>query len=142
MEKAGLVDQNAMAGAGGLLTRGPSTWKKRVLLTKSVEVRPMIPKIVLPYLTALALAMPAFAEEPVGERPYEMVWAGRNEDTRPPLLDFEDLQGWTVECVDAEAAFVRSRRQQLWGKHVGTLTYRGTGPRATVTLKLPKPVPL
>ncbi|HUT90523.1 MAG TPA: hypothetical protein VMY37_13560 [Thermoguttaceae bacterium] len=99
-------------------------------------------KIVLPCLAILALPVPAPAEEPVGERPYEMVWAGRTEDTRPPLVDFEDLDGWTVECADAEAAFARSRRQQLWGKYVGTLTYRGTGPGATVTVKPPKPVPV
>ena len=82
------------------------------------------------------------ADDPVGERPYEMVWANRTEDTRVPLLDFEDLEGWTVECVDAEATFVRSRREQLWGDYVGTLSYRGTGSRATVTLKPPKPIPV
>jgi hypothetical protein len=98
--------------------------------------------IVLTCLAVLALLVPARAEQPVGERPYEMVWAGRTEDTRPPLVDFEELDGWTAECADAEASLVRSRRQQLWGKYVGTLTYRGTGPRPTVTLKPPRPVPV
>jgi len=99
-------------------------------------------KSILPCLAGLLLPVSAPAEEPVGERPYEMVWAGRTEDTRAPLLDFEDLEGWTVECVDAKATFARSRQQQLWGKYVGTLTYRGTGSRPTVTVKPPKPVPV
>jgi len=93
-------------------------------------------------LVTLMFPLLAAADEPVGERPYEMVWAGRNEDTRPPLVDFEDLAGWTVECDEAEASFGRSRQEQLWGEGVGTLVYRGTGPRATVTLKPPRPIPV
>ena len=34
--------------------------------------------------------------EIVGQRPYEMEWANRTEDTHPPLVDFEDLTGWGV----------------------------------------------
>jgi len=82
------------------------------------------------------------ADEPVGKRPYEMDWANRIEDAHPALIDFENLDGWTVECVDAVAELTRSRRQQLWGKHVGRLVYRGTGPKAAVTLKPPKPIPV
>lgn len=63
-------------------------------------------------------------EETVGQRPYEMVWANRASDTRPALVDFEDLAGWKVETKDAEAAWSRSREQQLWGDYVGKLVYR------------------
>ena len=80
------------------------------------------------------------AEEPVGRRPYEMVWANRTEDTHPALLDFEDFAGWTVEGQEATGTFARSRRQQLWGKYVGELVYRGDGSGPTVTLKPPKPL--
>lgn len=83
----------------------------------------------------------ALAGEPVGERPYEMVWAGRTEPMRPPLIGFEELDGWTVECVDAEATLARTRQAQLWGEYVGTLVYRGTGPRPVVTVKPPEPIP-
>ncbi|MFH1267689.1 MAG: hypothetical protein ABIK89_18390, partial [Planctomycetota bacterium] len=93
-------------------------------------------------LAPLLLPALAIGAEPVGQRPYEMVWAGRTEDTHPALVDFENIEGWTVECEQAEATFTRSRQEQLWGEHVGTLVYRGTGPGATVTLKPPQPVPI
>ncbi|MCR4411136.1 MAG: hypothetical protein NUV77_01775, partial [Thermoguttaceae bacterium] len=80
------------------------------------------------------------AAEPVGKRPYEMDWANRTEDDHPALIDFENLDGWTVECRDAEARFTRTREEQLWGKHVGTLVYRGSGPQPVVTLRPPKPM--
>ncbi|MDY0165020.1 MAG: hypothetical protein RBS80_00665 [Thermoguttaceae bacterium] len=97
------------------------------------------------FLLALALASTtALAESPegeVGQRPYEMVWANRTEDDHPALVDFEDLEGWTVECVESEAAFTRSRQQQLWGRYVGKLVYRGTGQRPSVVVKPPEPIP-
>ena len=79
------------------------------------------------------------AEEIVGRRPYEMDWAGRTDDTRPPQVDFENLEGWTIEFQDAVADFKRSREQQLWGLHVGKLTYRGEGHRPTVVVRPPEP---
>jgi hypothetical protein len=82
------------------------------------------------------------AEEIVGQRPYEMEWAQRTQDNHPALVDFENLEGWTVACTDAEASIVRSREQQLWGRYVAKLTYRGTGRKPVVTLKPPKPIPL
>ncbi len=90
----------------------------------------------------LFLAISGRAEERIGQRPYEMVWAGRVEDTRPPLLDFEDLQGWTVENKEAEATWSRSREEQLWGHYVGKLVYRGTGRHPVVTIRPPKPIPV
>jgi len=84
----------------------------------------------------------ARSEESVGQRPYEMNWANRTADTRPPLVDFENLDGWTVERVDSEATWERSRRQQIWGQYVGALVYRGTGKKPAITLKPPKAIPL
>jgi len=84
----------------------------------------------------------SLADEPVGQRPYEMVWVNRTEDTRPALVDFENLDGWTADGEDAAAEFGRSREQQLWGQYVGKLVYRGTGPKATVTVKPPQPIAL
>lgn len=80
--------------------------------------------------------------ETVGQRPYEMVWANRNQDEHPPLVDFEDLAGWTAQCKASEASFVQSREQQLWGKYVGKLTYRGTGAGPEVRLTPPQPIPI
>jgi len=83
---------------------------------------------------------PAAVGQSVGARPYEMVWANRLYDTRPPLIDFENLDGWSVRCDQAEAAFERSREQQLWGRYVGKLVYRGTGRQPRVTIRLAHPV--
>ncbi len=83
----------------------------------------------------------AVAQE-IGKRPYEMEWVGRTHDTRPPLIDFEDLAGWTVECHQAAASFERSRETQLWDKYVGKLVYRATGTSPVVTVRPPKPVPV
>ncbi|MBM4078733.1 MAG: hypothetical protein FJ278_03470, partial [Planctomycetes bacterium] len=80
-------------------------------------------------------------EEHVGERPYEMVWANRTEDTHPALLDFESVEGWTAETKDTVATLTRTREQQLWGKYVAKLVYRVEGERGpAVTLRPPKPV--
>ncbi len=97
-----------------------------------------------PRLTAwlLALVVAASAADQVGVRPYELDWAGRSRDDHPPLLDFEDLTGWTVQVEDAEASFVRSREQQIWGEGVGRLVYRATGPAPEVRIVPPAPLPI
>ncbi len=74
-------------------------------------------------LTASATVLFA-EEEKVGKRPYEMDWAGRTEEVREPVVDFENLDGWTVHTVNSVASFERSREEQMYGKYVGKLTYR------------------
>jgi len=96
--------------------------------------------VLVPFLFTPLLMTHINAQENVGERPYEMVWANRTEDTHPPLVNFENLDGWTVEAKDAAAALTRTREQQLWGKHVAKLVYRGTARKAELTLRPPKPV--
>jgi len=78
--------------------------------------------------------------EAVGKRPYEMVWANRTQDDHPPLVDFENLDGWQVVAENAVATFERSREQQIWGRYVGKLTYRGTGGEPLVRILPPKPI--
>jgi len=83
-------------------------------------------------------------DEVVGKRPYEMDWANRTQDDNPPLVDFENLDGWTVECRNAQAAFARTREQQIWDQYVGKLTYRGEpggGPEVRIVPPAPVPVP-
>ncbi|MGC8862886.1 MAG: hypothetical protein ACP5R5_08945, partial [Armatimonadota bacterium] len=73
-----------------------------------------------------------------GSRPYEMEW--RTED-RVPVFGFEDLTGWTVECLGgADAELVRTREQQMWGEYVGKLTYTGTSGDSKVILRPPAPI--
>ncbi len=86
------------------------------------------------------LGLSAPAAERVGQRPYELDWAGRLEDHSPPLVDFEHLEGWRVECRGAAAAFERTREQQIWGSHVGKLTYRATNGAPEVRLVPPAPI--
>ncbi|MCX7047231.1 MAG: hypothetical protein NTX50_17300 [Candidatus Sumerlaeota bacterium] len=76
------------------------------------------------------------------ERPYEMVWANRTQDARPALIDFENLDGWSVEARDATATMTLSREQQLWGQYVARIAYRGTAPQARFILRPPKPIPV
>lgn len=95
----------------------------------------------IPLLALLGMAT-AFGQpaEVVGQRPYEMDWAGRVKDDHPPLVDFEDLTGWTVQTKSSEARFERTREQQIWGRYVGKLTYRGTGTGPEVTIVPPSPI--
>ncbi|MCS6831735.1 MAG: hypothetical protein NZ749_13970, partial [bacterium] len=80
-----------------------------------------------------------------GERPYEMVWAGRKEPA-PPTLTFENLQGWRVEVEGgAEAVLQLSRAQNVWERPVAKLRYRGNGQSQSqprIMLIPPAPVPL
>lgn len=82
----------------------------------------------------------ALAAETVGKRPYEMDWAGRNQDHCTPLVDSEDLTGWRAEGKQSEATFEQTREQQIWGHYVGKLTYHGTGKAPEVRILPPKPI--
>ena len=96
------------------------------------------------FFTSL-FTLPLCAQDNTGIRPYEMVNAGRINDTRPPLVDFENLNGWTVATVESEASFTISREQQLWGDYVAKLTYKNVPSEKkppVVTLKPPKPIPI
>ncbi len=78
----------------------------------------------------------------VGQQPYEMTWVQRQEDPRT-LLDFEDLQGWTLELDQgAKGELRRSREQQMWGQYVAKITYSGPKDQGRVVARPPKPVPV
>jgi len=74
----------------------------------------------LPYwLWAAALLLaadsPVFGQErlsPEGVRPYELDWAGRKSDARPPLVDFQKLDGWTVESAGGKARLTLSKERR------------------------------
>ena len=94
-------------------------------------------------LTAtLSLILLCADGEVVGKRPYELDWAGRTADAHPPLVDFEDLTGWTADTRDASARLELSREQQIWGRHVGKLTYLGTGANPWILVRPPDPLPV
>jgi len=90
-------------------------------------------------LLASTAVLPAAS---VGQRPYELDWAGRVNDDHPPLVDFENLDGWRVECRQAQAAFTRSEEQRIWGAAVGKLVYRSLGANPEVRLLPPQPIPI
>ncbi|MDH7570093.1 MAG: hypothetical protein QHJ73_10965, partial [Armatimonadota bacterium] len=89
--------------------------------------------------TAL-LVSPSIAEETAGNRPYEMVWARRNHDPHPPLVDFSTVAGWSVETHNCDASLAVSGEQSVWGDLVAKLTYRGTGPGPRLVLRPPAPI--
>ena len=84
-------------------------------------------------------------KEPVGERPYEMVWANRTEPS-PPTIRFDDLTGWTIVVErGARASLQVSRAQNVWGRPVAKLRYSGEGgseSKPRVLLLPPEPIRL
>jgi len=92
-------------------------------------------------LLGLVAAIHVFAaDEVVGKRPYEMDWAGRVNDEDPPLVNFENLDGWQAVGKNAAASFERTREQQIWGKYVGKLTYKSIGENPSVSFGPATPV--
>lgn len=83
----------------------------------------------------LVLSLTSMATAGDGLRPYELDWAGRITEQQTPLVDFEDLTGWQVQCREAVATFERSSEQRIWGAHVGKLTYRSQGKHPEILLK-------
>lgn len=83
--------------------------------------------------------------EKVGQRPYEMEWANR-EEPRAPTITFSDLCGWRMEVSGyAVATFRPSQEQNVWNRPIGKLTYRGSGDAKSqprILLFPPKPIPI
>ncbi|MHB8996120.1 MAG: hypothetical protein ACYC63_12815 [Armatimonadota bacterium] len=80
------------------------------------------------------------ADEVIGKRPYEMDWANRFQDDHSALVDFENLDGWTVKTAKSVASIARTREQQLWDKYVGKFTYRADGDGPTYLIMPPQPI--
>ncbi len=95
---------------------------------------------ICPFMLLSLVAPACGADEAVGKRPYEMDWANRFQDDHPPLVDFENLDGWTVKTENSDASIVRTREQQLWDKYVAKCTYRATGAGPTYLIAPREPV--
>lgn len=93
-----------------------------------------------PGSVAIRPAKPMPAGEAPGPRPYEMVRAGRRP-AHVPLVPFDSLDGWQVECSGgAVAELIGSQRQRVWESPVARLVYRGTSAKSTIVLRPRKPV--
>ena len=83
--------------------------------------------------------------ETVGERPYEMVWAGRKEPAAP-LVRFGSGPAWSMKVEHgAKAEWRPSRAQNIWDRPVARLRYQGDGNRDSkpnVILQAPVPIPI
>jgi hypothetical protein len=83
--------------------------------------------------------------EKAGERPYEMVWAKRQEPA-PPTVRFDDLRGWSMRVSGgAEAMLQATRAQNMWNRPVARLRYRcdvKTGSSPKIWITPPAPVKL
>ena len=85
-------------------------------------------------------AKPMPADETPGARPYEMVRADR-KPPHVPLVNFDSLEGWQVECTDgAVADLFGSQKQRVWESPVARLVYRGTSNKSTVVLRPSAPI--
>ena len=79
----------------------------------------------------------------VGARPYELDWANRTEPAHPQSVDFEDLNGWRVRCLDeADAQVYRSKQEQIFGQFTAKLVYTGKSARSRFVLEPPEPLPI
>ena len=76
-----------------------------------------------------------------GQRPYEMDWAGRDKPEHTPLVDFEDLSGWRLRCIDgADAKACRSRQEMLFGDYTAKVVYTGISEKSRFVLEPPNPI--
>jgi len=75
-----------------------------------------------------------------GKRPYELDWDGRFTDDHVPLVDFEDLEGWTLEINGGSAAMNRSQEQMIWGSYTCRVAYTGDPAGAGFVLRPPEPM--
>ncbi len=115
----------------------------RSLLTIVTLVLLAVPTLLLgaePNAPAIRQALPMPAGETPGARPYEMVWADR-KPPHVPLVNFDWLEGWQVECTGgAVADLIASQRQRVWESPVARLVYRGTSKQSTVVFRPPSPI--
>ena len=82
-------------------------------------------------------------DAPVGVRPYEMDWAKRHEPNHPQLVDFENLAGWRVRCLDgADARLYRSKQELCFGDYTAKVVYTGTSAKSRFVIEPPRPIPI
>ena len=75
-------------------------------------------------------------------RPYELDWAGRFTEDRVPLVDFENIDGWTLEANGGTATLSLSQEQMIWGNYTGKISYYGKPEGADFTIRPPQPIPI
>ena len=66
--------------------------------------------------------------EPIGQRPYELVWANRTNDTQLPLVDFEDAgqrAGGTTLVSHRQHRLVSEQRLDSLGRQFDCDQRRG-----------------
>jgi len=83
---------------------------------------------------------PAYGQENQGKRPYELEWAGRFTDDHEPLVDFENMEGWTVEAKGGTAEIGRSEEQKIWGIYTGKIAFTGDTAGAGFVIRPPQPI--
>lgn len=86
-------------------------------------------------MTVKWIALLAACSAAAGNRPYELVEAGRTRPAQAELIDFETPGEWVVSCTGATAAFSRSQEEQIFGDWTGKLVYRATGPKPAVRFR-------
>jgi len=108
------------------------------------EIFPLVHSSILRLLTVglllCALVQPVAAQEIEGSRPYELDWAGRFSDDHEPLIDFEEMEGWTIKAIGGKAEICRSEEQKIWGIYTAKIKYKGDTAGASFIVSPPVPV--
>jgi hypothetical protein len=87
-------------------------------------------------------ATTAPADEIIGRQPDEIVRANR-KPKRSPLVEFDSLEGWSVECLGgATAKLYSSREQRVWDSKTAKLTCRGMREKGTLIVRPSAPIPI
>lgn len=86
------------------------------------------------------LCQPVTAQEKKGIRPYELDWAGRFTDDHKPLVDFENVNGWTVKANGGSAELRLSEEQKIWGKYTCKIAYKGDADGAELSISPPESI--
>jgi hypothetical protein len=69
-----------------------------------------------------------------------MEWAHRYKDDHVPLVDFENIDGWTVEENRGSAQITLSEEQMIWDDHTCRIAYTGNAAGADFVLRPPEPI--
>ncbi len=75
-----------------------------------------------------------------GERPYEIVWSGREESPQAQVA-FDDLTGWTMQALgDGELSLAASVDHLLWRPQLARFTYGAGTADTVVEIRPPEPI--
>jgi len=61
-------------------------------------------------------------------------------EANDPILNFDNMDGWSIQSQNIEANYERSAERQLWGRFTGRLRLGGGGPSSIIRFRPERPV--